>query len=417
MPLGPVTIGDKSALQALSIDEAVWFDHFYYSNITPLFFVETLADLEKEVARGRTPEEVVSNIAMKAPTRGGLPNVHHRTLAIGDLLGLHIDGLGRRFPVIPQGKQVRTDDRRGIVYETMPEFDAFQRWQDGEFLTVERKFAAMWRQGLSGLDLDAIYQQNRPAKGHRPGDLAEAKWLAARSLHRDGWRYSALRFTLGTLNVPLELRPLIVTRWRAEGGPHLVDFAPYAAHVATVDLFFNIAIGSDLIGRERPSNKVDIAYLYYLPFCMVFVSGDRLHARSVPVFLDDDQMFLPASDLKVDLARLDAHYSALPEEERQRGIMAIAPDPPDGNFLVTKLWDRYLPRWRKNREKRVRLTPEAERRLVEQINQTTSAPLDTSGEKVDVQSADFVTFRRRVPITMGKWRLLPPEVERAQREL
>ena len=94
MPLGPITICDKSGLQALSVDEAVWFDHFYYSNITPLFFVETLADLEKEVARGRTPEEVVSNIAMKAPTRGGLPNVHHRTMAIGDLLGHHIDGLG-----------------------------------------------------------------------------------------------------------------------------------------------------------------------------------------------------------------------------------------------------------------------------------------------------------------------------------
>jgi len=37
---------DKSALQGLSLDESVWFDAFFYPNITPLFFVETLADLE-----------------------------------------------------------------------------------------------------------------------------------------------------------------------------------------------------------------------------------------------------------------------------------------------------------------------------------------------------------------------------------
>src|SRR3989304_136700 len=52
VPLGPITIYDKSTLESLSVDEAVWFSNFYRANITPLFFVETLADLEKEVAKG-----------------------------------------------------------------------------------------------------------------------------------------------------------------------------------------------------------------------------------------------------------------------------------------------------------------------------------------------------------------------------
>jgi hypothetical protein len=69
------------------------------------------------------------------------------------------------------------------------------------------------------------------------------------------------------------------------GRPRPTDLAPYAAHVMTVDLFFNLTVGSDLIGRERPSNKVDLAYLYYLPFCMLFVSNDRLHERYAPCFL------------------------------------------------------------------------------------------------------------------------------------
>jgi hypothetical protein len=42
-------------LQALSLDEAVWLDNFYLANITPLFLVETLADLEKIDAKRRPP--------------------------------------------------------------------------------------------------------------------------------------------------------------------------------------------------------------------------------------------------------------------------------------------------------------------------------------------------------------------------
>ena len=63
--VGPITIFDKSALQALNMDESVWFDVFFLANIVPVFYVETLADLEKEVAAGKTPEQVVGTIAAK----------------------------------------------------------------------------------------------------------------------------------------------------------------------------------------------------------------------------------------------------------------------------------------------------------------------------------------------------------------
>ena len=51
--MGPILIFDKSSLQGLNIDEAGLLDHFYLSNITPIFFIETLADLEKEVRAGK----------------------------------------------------------------------------------------------------------------------------------------------------------------------------------------------------------------------------------------------------------------------------------------------------------------------------------------------------------------------------
>ena len=36
--MGPITLFDKSFLQAISLDEAVWFDRF----VCPVFYVETL---------------------------------------------------------------------------------------------------------------------------------------------------------------------------------------------------------------------------------------------------------------------------------------------------------------------------------------------------------------------------------------
>jgi hypothetical protein len=47
----------------LNVDEACLFGPFYRTNLTPFFFIETLADLEKEIAARPTPEQVAASIA------------------------------------------------------------------------------------------------------------------------------------------------------------------------------------------------------------------------------------------------------------------------------------------------------------------------------------------------------------------
>src|SRR5262245_7752467 len=84
--MGPILIFDKSALECLNPDEAMWLDTFFLTNFTPVFFIETLADLEKEVRKGRTPEQVVGGLASKSP-ENGKANVHHRHLLEGELSG------------------------------------------------------------------------------------------------------------------------------------------------------------------------------------------------------------------------------------------------------------------------------------------------------------------------------------------
>jgi hypothetical protein len=124
MGVGPILLFDKSTLQSLSVDEAVWLDTFYAPNITPLFFVETLADLEKEVGRGRTPEQVVGNLAEKTPI-DGKPNVFHETLCLSELLGHPIEMRG--VPVIAGGRSFVSGKRRGVVFDQPPEIGALQR--------------------------------------------------------------------------------------------------------------------------------------------------------------------------------------------------------------------------------------------------------------------------------------------------
>src|ERR1700674_3730241 len=93
--MGPTILFDKSFLQSLSVDESVFFDHFFFPAICPLFFVETLADLEKAVRLGRTPEQEVGIIATKVPEMSGAQMAHHSRVALQSLLGKKMPMDGR----------------------------------------------------------------------------------------------------------------------------------------------------------------------------------------------------------------------------------------------------------------------------------------------------------------------------------
>lgn len=418
MSVGPSIIFDKSTLQSLSVDESCWLDNFYEANITPLFFVETLADLEKEVARGRTPEQVVGNLAEKTPVRNSHANVHHSSLLIGSLLGHEVEMRG--VPVVGRGTPVTTGDQKGILFKQPPEIEALERWQKGDFLAVERLFAKMWRRALSGADFEERYRQFQRffSLGGKPRTLTDVKALVERLLNENEHREMILRLACELHGVPVDLQQQIFERWQAEGTPRIPDFAPYAAHVFSVDLFFYLGLACDLISRERRSNKIDLAYLYYLPFSMVFASNDKLHARVVPLFLGKDQEFVNGVDLKTDFRKLDDYYSQLPEEVRRQGVMKFAAWPPlDGDFLVVRLFDRFLPRWREIVAKPKPMSKEAEAELVQRLNRMKEAPPgDPRGEPIDIERADYVVVERFVPPQRGKWILFPPEVIESSEE-
>ena len=127
MAQGPSLIFDKSSLESLNLDEAVMMDNFYMSTITPLFFVECLADLEKAIRSKSTPEQLVGSLANRTPDVQGNPNAHH----------LHIlqAELHRQFDfknilgrvVLAGGRRVQLGDKKGVVYQQSEEAEAFMR--------------------------------------------------------------------------------------------------------------------------------------------------------------------------------------------------------------------------------------------------------------------------------------------------
>jgi len=287
--MGPTILFDKSFLQSLTVDESVIFDRFFVAVICPMFYVETLADLEKAVRQGRTPEQEVGIIARKTPEMHGIPCAHHTEMCVADLMGRTIPMEGR-IPVMG-GKAVKVEDRRGVVFDERPEAEAFRRWQIGEFLEVERRFAKAWRSDLNSVDLMTVAAGMR-AMGINPQTcktLEEAKELAEAFVSGSDRPLDRLKFAVLTLGLPLESEPFLAAHWEDSDFRPLAEYAPYAAYLLIVELFFQIALGANLISAERASNREDVAYLSYLPFSMIFVSSDKLHRRTAAQFLRPDR--------------------------------------------------------------------------------------------------------------------------------
>ena len=155
-----------------------------------------------------------------------------------------------------------------------------------------------------------------------------------------------IRFGLNLLGAT-ETAEYVVSEWVQKRRPPLGDHLPYFVFMLKINIFFCLVLPTQLLSKVKPSHMIDLAYLYYLPFCSVFTSKDNFHADIVPLFLSPEQTFVNGIELKNDLKRLVAHYEALPEEVLKTGLIQFAAYPPDDtSFLITRLWDKYLPGWR-----------------------------------------------------------------------
>jgi hypothetical protein len=267
-------------------------------------------------------------------------------------------------PVRNDGKDLQLSDQHGVIFQPGPEAAALRRWSRKEFLEAEREHARDWRRALSRIDLKEMADQVAKAIGpwRKPRSLQDARELTDKMIDNLDPEF-LLHFGLDLVGVP-EATEWVVNDWISKRRKPLRTTYPYFIHILSINIFFSLVYPMQLLKNVKPSHQVDLAYLYYLPFCAVFTSRDNFHVQVAPLFMNAAQTFVHCDDLKADLARLNDLYLALPEIERAKGFYVYALHPPDDStYLTSRLWDIYLPYWRQNSPNRSEVPVEKKKAL------------------------------------------------------
>lgn len=399
----PTALFDKSFLQSINIDESVWFDHYFMPVICPLFYVETLADLKKENSR-RPPEVEVKLIAEKFPELNGIPSVHHTHLCLKNLLGQPIPMDGRILR--SEGKLVKSNGKIATVFHGSSEEKAFSRWSKREFLELEHEAASHWRAQLSSLDLGLIQKGLKSFGINRKTfkTLQDVKNHADSIVNLRDQPVNLMKFALDTLQIPKEFYPSVFENWKISGYKPIRIYAPYAAYVLTIEIFFAIAIAADFISTDRPSNWADICYLSYLPFCSLFISSDKLHKSCTPYFLRSDQHFVWGIHFKEDLRKIDEYFKKFPRRVREQGLHAFATFIPDDLDLQFRhIWNKYI-NYPKRSESKLALPKKLDESLIKEINDfKTATKLKSDEIDFEPEEIDALYIERNIRRKKGFW--------------
>ena len=371
--MGPVIILDKSAIQGLSGDETLFLFKHYYLNITPILLIEILADLKKVVTSPSLSEEQVVRVSRKLLGNDSNINLGYHKLCKGSLLGYDIPMRGEL--AVGGSRQVRSKAGAPVlILDTATEQMAIFRWKQGQFTEAERILAQIWRLMIQTINLDTYKDRFQRAYLIVPtcNSFAEVRRAVDGILAHASLQLDLLEWLMDDYGIVDNERAHIRERWRSSSSVYLQRFSPYAEYCLRVELSFIVALRDGLIGTKR-TNRLDLEYCFYLPFCMVFASRDNLHANLAGMFLRNDQEFVDAGLLKSDLGGLADEWKAMSDSEREDRTYNYGSYPPFRDDSVTsRLWKKYMSPWRPGSGNRaVRMSKEEQKRLLEELRPIT----------------------------------------------
>ena len=359
--MGPIILCDKSSLQTLRPDELSCLRRYYFLNVPPVLLIEIIADLKKpsELAMG---ENQVRALARKLVPACSMVNLDFRALIQTELEGGAIP-INRRPVVSPSYWVAVENGEIGSMIEEQPEAVALMRWQQGQFRDAERLLAHAWRAITKSINLEALRNELRAYYSKQINLRSlDAVRDHVDSLITTGSTGTLLAWFLRDIGMPSHLVRPAIDRFLTSGSGTLANRAPLTFHCLRVALIFHFALAFGQIGT-RPTNRVDMEYLFYTPFCNVFSSGDKLHCQLAPLVLSEDQIFVEREDLQRDLDQHAKKAAELSWEEQEADLLRVGP-PADEDSVTHRVWQRYMKAGYAS-SKRLQLTPEQERRLVE----------------------------------------------------
>ncbi|MBU0697394.1 MAG: SEC-C domain-containing protein [Bacteroidetes bacterium] len=376
---------DKSTFQSLSFDELFRLSCYYKHIITPVLTMEILGDLKKEAQEGKAPpEDRVKDFAKKLFPMETVVNLHYKVLLKGDLLGNPISFDGR--PHVGIKKAVASESgMRGYLIEETEEEKSIYKWKDGNFSEADHELSALWRMTTTQEDLlERLKKSLNPDAAIKFVDFHELNKFVSESITSPATQQFLLISLLQNYDIDAMSSVQIFGRWNQEGKPLIKDFAPFAFHCLKVDTLFLFGLTSGLIGT-RPTNRVDLEYLYYLPFGNIFTSNDKVHKNLVPLLLQADQRFITGPELKEDLKNIVAYLNTLEIEERRK----FKNVPPIIDSSITfQLWKEFFNYPQKSNWNRD--ISEAEKEKMKEKMKEFERALD--GESINLESGEDAEF-------------------------
>lgn len=399
--MGPTIILDKSTLQSLSHEEIVCLGNYYLVIVAPILISEILGNLKKGVEdENSISKDKVITLAGKLHSRNLVINEFYFPILIGSLFGENVKMDGR--PTLGGARYVKNKEGKiGLFFEETPEKKAMNNWKDGKFSEEEKILSQRWRDSTRNVDLEKISDEFKETLLYKENlnnfddVLAHVENILSHELYQN----NLLKVLMFETLVPPEDASKIFMRWEQGNFKYIRDFSEYAYFYLKVNWFFYLSLSNNLIGT-RPTNRVDLEYLYYLPFTNVFSSGDKFHKKITPYLLRENQLFIPAKDLKNDLSKLN-------EQVKKNNKEAKYPLwPPEIGGITNELWKNFMkpPTPGRSEDLLSKMSDEEKEKLLEKLKSFTSDDLSdftsyNSFPDVDDPNVEFVTINRQVRLS------------------
>lgn len=338
--MNPHILFDKSVFQATPVSAFVSVDRYLEMVIPPILIREIGGDLA--AASGKRKEKDQSVFVEKLAHRPGVRAflAHHAFLIHHDLLGRPV-AMDGRVPSMMEPVRM-PDGTKGLRVAETPEEYAINRWRQHDFTRLDYLWAERWQRVQRSIR-SGFYSRTL----HKSGiDIEQAKSIEQLDqqienvLTNPRAQARLLNIIFTDFAVPMIQQELAIKRIQSKK-PRLLlrEFAPYAAFCLRANLLLGFAGG--LLTRGHPHDLRDLEYCYYLPFCEVFASTDKLHRKLAPLLIRDDQMIV-GSELTDDLRTLTDEWTKLTPKEKMEFARGIRNEPPQrGGSILRQIWERY----------------------------------------------------------------------------
>ncbi len=282
-----------------------------------------------------------------------------------------------------------------MILEHSPEDEALLRWQRGSFLDAEKLLATEWRRISQAIDLEGVQRVLRDhySRHTKLRSFAEVATLVGELLQSAPPRKLVSWFLTDSEILANKFEEPLSKIERNSAFKLDAEF-PYTSRCLRVALIFHFGLAFGLVST-RSTNRIDLEYLYYLPFCMVFSSGDFLH-RDLVQFISKDQIFIPRDVFKADLKGLAMWWTSLTAKQQEEERHRIGP--PEFEASVThQAWKKFMkPGYRERTPLKQKMSPEGEEKMMDHIRKMMKGVVPASSPDLSIDDCDFVVHKRNV---------------------